>query len=117
MENEILWLYLFTRLNTLREMAIVVVVFGAFGLLAAWFARFIDGWKGPVKSLTAVWVCVVLVTVAIPTQKDAMLILAGTGVIQAAKTDTAQRLAGKSVQVIEKALDDYLKQTTKEKSQ
>ena len=116
MENEVLWLYLFTRLDALRELAIVATVFGGSGVGAAWFAVFVDDWKGPVKSLTALWVCVVLCTVAIPTQKDAMFILAGTGVIQAAKTDTAQRLAGKSVAVIEKALDDYLKQTTKEKS-
>ena len=116
MENEVFWLYLFTRLDMLCALSTVATVFGGMGVGVAWVANFIDAWKGPVKSLTAVWLFAVLCTVVIPTQKDAMFILAGTGVIQAAKTDTAQRLAGKSVAVIEKALDDYLKQTTKEKS-
>jgi len=116
MTNEVFWLYLFTRLDAIQALLQIASMLGGFGVGAAWFAVFIDRWNGPVKSLTAVWVCVVMLFVMIPTQKDAMFILAGTGVIQAAKTDTAQRLAGKSVAVIEKALDDYLKQTTKEKS-
>jgi len=116
MENEVVLLYLFTRLDALKHLLFVASMLGSFGVAAAWFAIFIDDWKGPVKTLTALWVCVVAFTVMVPTQEDAVFILAGTGVIQAAKTDTAQRLAGKSVQVIEKALDDYLKQTTKEKS-
>jgi len=116
MENEVFWLYLFTRLDAINAILINMSILGGFGVGAGWFAVFVDRWKGPVKSMTAVWACAVVLAVMTPTQKDAMFILAGTGVIQAAKTDTAQRLAGKSVAVIEKALDDYLKQTTKEKS-
>jgi hypothetical protein len=57
-------------------------------------------------------IAAVLMTL-MPSQKDAMFILAGTGVIEAAKTDTAQRIAGKSVDVVEKYLDELLKESKK----
>lgn len=47
-----------------------------------------------------------------PSQKDAAIILGGWAVLQAAKTDTAQRLASKSVQLIESTLDKYLAKET-----
>lgn len=44
-------------------------------------------------------------TAMLPSQKDLMFILAGVGVLEVAKSETAQRIAGKSVQVIEQYLD------------
>lgn len=43
--------------------------------------------------------------ILIPSQKDAMFIAGGVAVIEAAKSDTAQRLASKSIVAIESWLD------------
>ena len=44
-----------------------------------------------------------------------MVLVASGAVIEAAKTETAQRIAGKSVLVVEKALDELLADKPKEK--
>lgn len=51
----------------------------------------------------------------IPTSKQGMVLVASGAVIEAAKTETAQRIAGKSVLVVEKALDELLADKPKEK--
>ena len=51
----------------------------------------------------------------IPTTKQGMVLVASGAVIEAAKTETAQRIAGKSVLVVEKALDELLADKPKEK--
>ena len=50
-----------------------------------------------------------------PTTKQGMVLVASGAVIEAAKTETAQRIAGKSVDVVEKALDELLADKPKEK--
>ena len=51
----------------------------------------------------------------IPTTKQGMVLVASGAVIEAAKTEAAQRIAGKSVLVVEKALDELLADKPKEK--
>lgn len=46
---------------------------------------------------------------------EGMVLVASGAVIEAAKTETAQRIAGKSVLVVEKALDELLADKPKEK--
>ena len=63
--------------------------------------------------------CVALFTLTsllfIPTTKQGMVLIASGAVIEAAKTETAQCIAGKSVLVVEKALDELLADKPKEK--
>lgn len=49
----------------------------------------------------------------IPTKNDAMVIIASTTVIDAVKSETGQRIAGKSVAVVEKWLDEAMKEGEK----
>lgn len=49
------------------------------------------------------------ISIVMPTQKQAAIILAGSAILDVAKTETANRLASKSVQLIEQTLDGYLK--------
>ena len=51
----------------------------------------------------------------IPTTKQGMVLVASGAVIEAAKTETAQRIAGKSVLVVEKAIGELLADKPKEK--
>lgn len=52
-----------------------------------------------------------LVQALLPTQKDAMYIVAGIGLVEAVQSDTAKTVASKSVQVIEGWLDEQLAKT------
>ena len=52
--------------------------------------------------------CALVFLFIIPTTKQGMVLVASGAIIEAAKTETAQRIAGKSVLVVEKALDELL---------
>lgn len=49
----------------------------------------------------------------IPSTRDVLFITGGVGVLEAARTERANEIASKSVLVIEKFLDNYLKETEK----
>lgn len=50
----------------------------------------------------------------VPTTKEAAFIWGGSAVLEAAKSDSAKRIASKSVAVVEKYLDDLIKEEKKE---
>ena len=115
--NEMFLLYLLTRLDVVVLTAMWVLVIGgvAWGIaVMVTLDNFLfDDGVAARKKLWPFWkvlAACVAVLVVTPSQKDAMFIIAGTGVIEAAKSDTAQRLAGKSVNVVEKYLDEMLKE-------
>ena len=56
----------------------------------------------------------ILIGITIPSKEDMKFIIAGTGLIEVSKTDTAQRMASKSVQVVEQYIDFILKDEQKE---
>jgi hypothetical protein len=52
------------------------------------------------------WVALACVlTIIVPSKEDVKFIIAGTGLIEIAKTDTAKEIASKSVSIVEKYLD------------
>jgi hypothetical protein len=119
---EIFLLYIWTRLDALS--LVVTVAAFVLGLLSGLLCLAIcvniadmgdlpESKKKAEKSLsrTIRWFVLMLACyVLMPSKQDAAIILAGTGVLAAAQTDTAKHLASKSVKVIEKAMDDYLKE-------
>lgn len=121
--SDIFLLYIFTRVDSVAS-AMIALTF-LFTLLSAiwWMARCgafttyamsddnkMAFSKTSKRFAVASMVCLAL-SVAIPSQKDLMFILAGVGVLEVAKSETAQRLAGKSVQVIEQYLDGLVDKT------
>lgn len=114
--NEAFLLYLVTRLHPLHELAVVSLVFGgitaAVGLFIGHCERDEDI-LGFAKKIVKWLPLSVAVLVLVPDKDDTMFIVAGTGVIEAAKSDQAQRIAGKSVQLIEDYLDKALKEEKK----
>lgn len=48
--------------------------------------------------------------VLIPNSKDSLLIMGGSAVLDAARSDSAKRIASKSVELIERAIDRHLKE-------
>lgn len=109
---DIFLLYLFTRLDILATGLLLIASCSAVVFPILVMAKN-DGLK--VSLTLPKWVLAISIigAVLVPTQKDALFIVAGTGVLEAAKTDTAKRIASKSVEAFEKALDSYIKKESK----
>lgn len=116
------WLYLLTRLDSIKS-SLFALSWLTFALCALSFIVHLlasSEYEKEVKdkalwlSKKVIWVFVVaeIGCVFTPSQKDAMFIAGGIGVIEAARSDVAQRIASKSVGVIERFLDEM---TVKEK--
>ena len=102
-------LYLITRLDAIGNISItmtflfVLAAFAVAGItyVECEFARA----KQPIKNMLIAAACSLAVFVLTPSQKDVMFIAGGVGVIEAAKSETAQRVASKSVEAVERWLD------------
>ena len=112
--NETFMLYLFTRLSSIEAgltILFVILLIASIVLSVPYSILTFEGEKPP-KAIHKIWIAtgvVMFLGVVIPSQKDAAIMLAGSTIMQLSKTDEAQRLAGKSVQVIEMYLDEMLK--------
>ena len=137
MTTEIVVLYLITRLDSINTAASIVFFCGSFlfGILLLVYMladpdknpyngkENIESYDRSTRNARAVcllvfkrWWIVALclgICIFVPTKKEAMFIIAGTGVIEAAKSETAQRLAGKSVDIVEKYLDNLIDKADK----
>lgn len=117
MTSEIFLLYVLTRLNTIGVIAGIGTLVSLLLVMGCALNYAIDAdmrgkdsadancSKNLLKKVRWLWVPFVIALIITPSKEDAMFIVAGTGVIEAAKSDTAQRIAGKSVKVIENYLD------------
>ena len=118
--NDALWLYAFTRLDAISVLFVILSAIAAFVSFAAamlgnedqWYSDGNKAWARNMskllpKAIAAAFIFAVLATLT-PSKNDALFIVAGTGVIEAAKSEHVQRVAGKAAAVVEKALDDYL---------
>lgn len=114
--SEIWWLYLLTRLDNISCMLTLFLIIGGIAYAVFIFVWVCEGRPDEYKGLVPLWKMFAITTVfitLIPNKNDVAFILAGTGIIETAKSDTAQRLAGKSVSIFEKYLDELLKEEKK----
>lgn len=112
------WLYLLTRLDAFKDLfyGIAVVTFVGFLITCVGAPYIVDAFgkttlKRTIKLFVITFLCSELICALIPSKKDAMFIAGGIGVIEAARSETAQRIASKSVGVIERFLDDMNSKT------
>lgn len=111
--NDTFLLYVLTRLDGIGFVLTVFSMVGVVCLLAYMMYACVEENKSVSDAAGPYWKPIALCTIMallVPSKDDAIFILAGTGVIEAAKTDSAKRIAGKSVEVIEKYLDSALKE-------
>jgi len=102
-------LYLITRLDAIGAAARIL----SLALAIAAFITFSWGvsegklYKAAprVRKLLRVAICSLIISVLVPSQKDAMFIAGGAGVLEAVKSETAHRVANKSVEAVERWLD------------
>ena len=101
-------LYLITRLDTIGWVAILLAVLFAavavFVLAVGYEVNSFDRAKTNARKLLIAAACSLFVAVFTPSQKDAMFIAGGAGVLEAVKSETVQRVANKSVEAVERWL-------------
>ena len=102
-------LYLITRLDAIGAVALVLSLVLAIVALVTFSFGFSEGKldkaQPRVRKLLIAASCSLIVSVLVPSQKDALFIAGGIGVLEAAKSETAQRVANKSVEAVERWLD------------
>jgi hypothetical protein len=113
--SDLFWLYLLTRLDAIKALgialAVVLGIVALISIIAAAESYEDDMGKAVSRAKKAVFgLFIVLGFVAlIPSTSSAMFILGGAAVLDAAKSEPARRIAGKSIQFIERFLDEQLK--------
>ena len=111
--NETFLLYVLTRLDGIQYFLSLLSWVGCCALFIYILIETTEEGKSVSEAAGPYWIplalCIIL-TLLVPSKDDAIFILAVTGVIEAAKTDSAKRIASKSVEVIEKYLDSILKE-------
>jgi hypothetical protein len=123
------WLYLATRLDSIYGCFWFFLICGCISMLMIGFSRidYCDYSASEIKKFweqkstflkTSIFLILfgLLGISLVPTKKDAMFIAAGVGVIEGAKAMQGSEIAKKSVLIIEKWLDDELKDTSKKET-
>jgi len=110
--NDIFLLYLLTRLDTITNVFIGILVFTMFFVVFIPVLISVE-WVTPEQLKRLIWIPIIsMVMVAItPSKNDALFIIAGTGIIGIAHDPDVQRVAGKSAQLVEQYLDHLLLET------
>ena len=116
MISEVFWLYLLTRLDVINTVGFVIALLSGMSYVMGTIFSF-DAYDDKIPKMLLSWKWVFFVSslllVLVPNQKQMMFIISGTGLLEIAKSDDAQRIGGKSVQVFEKYLDEMLKDEKK----
>jgi len=116
---ELFLLYIWTRLATIQAVSIMLTIVCFIGILIALIAQGDTYYSNEKKYIKVrkkfvIYFCLFLtMSIITPSQKDAAIILAGWGVLEISRSAPAGRLAKKSLQLIEKTLDEYLKEPVK----
>lgn len=124
------WLYIATRLDAIIGCFIFIFAAGILGIFSIGISRVESGpysfspkfvkefWESKKTflrcSLSLIFVGILGIAL-VPSKNDAMFIAAGVGVIEGAKAVQGSEIAKKSVLIIEKWLDDQLKDTPQKK--
>lgn len=110
-------LYLITRLDTIGWVAILLAVLFAavavFVLAFGYEANNFDRAKTNARKLLIAAACSLFVAVFTPSQKDALFIAGGAAVIEATKSETAQRVVSKSAEAVERWIDSVMPEEKK----
>ena len=114
-------LYLLTRLEAIKLLCLFVCL-GYFIITVIWFLMSLDDSsyysskaKEKMSDTSKLYIPIIstILLVLLPTKEDMMFVVAGTGIMEIAKNEDIKRIAGKSVTIFEKYLDDMMKEEKK----
>ena len=120
MEHPMFWLWVFTRLGALNQVAFALFLLVTFiGILFSLERALVpvSNTKFPFKIVIFVWSFLLILFVTIPTQKDAAIILGGSIAVDAIKSPVVQSTANKVNELIQGTLDDAINDLRKKKEQ
>lgn len=107
-------LYLLTRLDSINMVCgftiLVFVMISVIMLIAAPWGKENEVVKNFIIPYLYIPIIAVVFLVLVPTKEDAIFILAGSNIMEIAKSDDTKRIAGKSVEIFEKYLDQMMKE-------
>ena len=110
-------LYLITRLDAIGWVAtLLAVLFAAVAVFVLAFGyefNSFDRAKTNARKLLIAAACSLFIALFTPSQKDALFIAGGAAVIEATKSETAQRVASKSVEAVERWIDSVMPEEKK----
>lgn len=116
-------LYLILKLDALSALFVVGAVISVSIAIVFWvIGASAKEYKDPeyvasnfksAKKWTYVAIPLIVFATLIPTTQQIVIMTGGVGVLEASRTERAQEMASKSVVVIEKFLDEYLKEAEK----
>lgn len=130
MINEVFLIYLLTRLDHVLNfshfvMVMTIISYFVVGLLMLFSLDAYDAeserksnkliatcWEY-IKKTMYIPIIAIVINLTVPTKEDAQFIIAGTGLLEIVKSEQAQSIGSKSVQVVEKYLDEMLKEDKK----
>lgn len=118
--SDMFLLYLLTRLEAIKLLCLLVAL-GYFALTIVWFFMSLEEFsysskaKEKLSDTSKLYIPIIstVLLVFLPTKEDMMFIVAGTGIMEIAKNEDTKRIAGKSVTIFEKYLDDMMKEEKK----
>lgn len=113
---ELFLLYLFLKLDAIQYTAIFVFIcFSVIAFCQAmnWYMDGVEWCRKWYPRWVVLTIIAGFIAISLPSTKQVGVLLAGWGVLEVVKSETAGRLASKSVQLIEQQLDVLLKKEKK----
>ena len=106
--NEALLLYLFTRVDVIHGVAVILLIISSAGLLLWQMVEHADTGKFPKIQRWKWMVLAVLfaITLLVPRQKDLAIIIGGTYALEAARSPEAKELGGMVLDVVRAQLKE-----------
>ena len=114
---EAVLLYLFTRVDVLLTISVIVIILGGMAMFFSAIFSNIEKGQGPAEILASKWfktgrnclIACVAVLVIVPSQRDLAIIVGGTLAVHAAKSDTARKIVDLANQVLDEELEKRAK--------
>lgn len=100
--SDVLLLYLFTRVDAMLLAAIIILIVGIAGSFMYWSETL----NSPPRWLLAVVICAGLSVVFVPSQKSLAIIIGGSFVLDAARSDEAKEIGGLVLDAVRRTLKE-----------
>ena len=114
--DNVFWLYVLTRLDKIESVLVICLAFGTLIIALKWFNYMVDNGlfepeKTPwvIRKIEYIIVGAMIGVIVLPTQKDTMVMYTGSVIATTLDNDKTKAITDKTIKVIEKKLDDELK--------
>ena len=113
--DNLVWIIYFIDVFSVGDGIIMLLTFSSVIYLLAFLTIDMENLEKniPHKMIASIWMIVFLYAWIVPSKDTAYKMLAAYGVTELAQNEQAQKLGGKSLEVLNAAMDNYLKSKEK----